>query len=175
VGGKRLYQLARSGKTVEIPVRKVLVEQIEIQGWYRGEYPELDLEISCGPGTYIRAIARDLGDILDVGATLAALTRTSSCGFDLDNSLTLETIETQLQQNQFHLISPLIPLQHLEKIELTPELSQNWLQGQKIPLNSRDISRNSCVVVTNLEQELLGIGTLIEEDSYSLLKPKIVM
>jgi tRNA pseudouridine55 synthase len=50
----------------------------------------LDVEIACGGGTYIRAIARDLGAALNVGGTLAALTRTQSSGFDLAGSLSLE-------------------------------------------------------------------------------------
>ncbi|MCJ8280741.1 MAG: tRNA pseudouridine(55) synthase TruB, partial [Rivularia sp. ALOHA_DT_140] len=61
VGGKRLYDLARKGEKIEAPVRNVEVFSIDILDWRNGEFPELDVNISCGGGTYIRAIARDLG------------------------------------------------------------------------------------------------------------------
>jgi tRNA pseudouridine55 synthase len=174
VGGKRLYELARKGETVEVPVRTVLVADIKILAWYPGIYPELELDITCGGGTYIRAIARDLGDIVNVGATLAGLTRTSSCGFSLEDSLTLAELESQLHQGNFSLISPLVALEHLETITLTPELVQNWYQGQKLSMNNTDIAPESDLVVTNCEGEFLGIGSLIVTDNEHLLKSKIV-
>ena len=64
VQGKRLYDLARKGENVEVPARIIEVFQIEILDWRFGEFPELDVAIACGPGTYIRAIARDLGTVL---------------------------------------------------------------------------------------------------------------
>ncbi|NES68459.1 MAG: tRNA pseudouridine(55) synthase TruB, partial [Okeania sp. SIO2D1] len=106
VEGKRLYDLARQGKTVEIPTRVVEVSSLEVLEWRSGDFPELDLAIACGTGTYIRAIARDLGAVLNTGGTLATLTRTESSGFCLKDSLTFEDMETQLQQKTFSLLSP---------------------------------------------------------------------
>ena len=62
-------------------MRQVTIHQIEFLEWRDGDFPELDVAIACGPGTYIRAIARDLGALLKVGGTLADLTRTESSGF----------------------------------------------------------------------------------------------
>lgn len=175
VGGKRLYELARQGKSVEVPVRSVEIQQIEVLNWYPGDFAELELAISCGPGTYIRAIARDLGDILGVGATLAGLTRTSSCGFSLEESLTLTQIETQLTQESLLLIPPLVALKHLETITLPAELAQRWRQGQKIPLTTHPDSQLPYCVVTDSEANFLGISDLIvNEDQYGLA-PKIVV
>ena len=97
VDGKRLYDLARKGEKVEAPVRNVEVFSIDILDWREGEFPELDVNIVCGGGTYIRAIARDLGEILATGGTLAALQRTESSGFSLVDSITVEELEVQLQ------------------------------------------------------------------------------
>ncbi|XTZ11062.1 MAG: tRNA pseudouridine(55) synthase TruB, partial [cyanobacterium endosymbiont of Rhopalodia yunnanensis] len=69
-----------------IPKKTVYIEQINLVGWYTGEFPELEVDIVCGPGTYIRAIARDLGTMLNLGGTLARLTRTESCGMKLSES-----------------------------------------------------------------------------------------
>ena len=61
-------------------------------------YREIDVAIDCSAGTYIRAIARDLGAALQTGGTLAGLIRTSSSGFSLANSLTFDELIEQLQQ-----------------------------------------------------------------------------
>ncbi|HLO49100.1 MAG TPA: tRNA pseudouridine(55) synthase TruB, partial [Kamptonema sp.] len=132
VQGKRLYDLARKGESVVVPPRAVEVLGLKILDWRPGDFPELDLAIACGAGTYIRAIARDLGATLSVGGTLAALTRTKSSGFTLAESLTFEELETQLQQGIFHPLTPSAPLGHLDAIALNPKDAARWCQGQRL-------------------------------------------
>ncbi|MDZ8109078.1 MAG: tRNA pseudouridine(55) synthase TruB [Nostoc sp. DedQUE12a] len=160
VDGKRLYDLARQGKTVEVPVRTVEIFDIEILDWRQGDFPELDVAIACGSGTYIRAIARDLGEILESGGTLAALIRTESSGFHLTNSLTLTDLETQLQAGTFQPISPDAPLQHLSSVTLPLTSAQKWCQGQRIPLT---VDVSGIVRVYDEETRFLGIGELQNE------------
>ncbi|MBW4675395.1 MAG: tRNA pseudouridine(55) synthase TruB [Desmonostoc geniculatum HA4340-LM1] len=160
VDGKRLYDLARKGETVEVPVRTVEVFHIEILDWREGDFPELDVAIACGSGTYIRAIARDLGAILETGGTLAALIRTESSGFHLTDSLTLTDLETQLQAGTFQPISPDAPLQHLASVILPLTAAQKWCQGQRISLTF-DVS--GIVRVYDQETRFLGIGELQNE------------
>ncbi|WP_414571330.1 tRNA pseudouridine(55) synthase TruB [Nostoc sp. CCY 9925] len=160
VDGKRLYDLARKGEIVEIPVRTVEIFHTEILDWRQGDFPELDVAIACGSGTYIRAIARDLGAILETGGTLAALIRTESSGFHLTDSLTLADLETQLQAGTFQPISPDAPLQHLSPITLPPTSAQKWCQGQRISLTF-DVS--GIVRVYDEETRFLGIGELQDE------------
>ena len=102
VGGKRLYELARKGEIVEVAARNIEVFRLEILDWRSGDFPELDLSIACGAGTYIRAIARDLGAMLNAGGTLAGLTRTESSGFSIDQSLSFEELELQLRRSRRH-------------------------------------------------------------------------
>ncbi|MEM0979576.1 MAG: tRNA pseudouridine(55) synthase TruB [Cyanobacteria bacterium P01_H01_bin.58] len=132
VRGKRLYELARQGKAVEMPVRTVVVDSITPQQWQPGEFPELTVDITCGSGTYIRSIARDWGNQLGTGATLVALERTASSGFTQAESLTLEQLESQLNQDDFRPVSPAIALRHLPQITLDAESALRWQQGQKI-------------------------------------------
>ncbi len=139
VGGKRLYDLARQGKTIEVPSRTVEIFNIEILEWREGEFPELDLNIACGGGTYIRAIARDLGEVLGTSGTLAALQRTESSGFTLANSITFAELEAQLQAGNFQLISPDTALEYLPKLILDAILAKKWCQGQRISLSSQDL------------------------------------
>jgi tRNA pseudouridine55 synthase len=129
VEGKRLYDLARKGEAVDVPARTVEIFQIKILDWRSGDFPELDVAIACGSGTYIRAIARDLGAVLQTGGTLAALTRTESSGFHLADSLTF----TDLEAGTFQPTPPDAPLQHLPSVSLPATSAQKWCQGQRIP------------------------------------------
>lgn len=132
VQGKRLYDLARAGEAIVVKSRTVHVVSLEVLDWRQGDFPELDLAIVCGPGTYIRSIARDLGHALKTGGTLAALTRTASSGFELTDSLTLETLEAQREQRLFQPIEPVAALLHLSNISLSSAIARRWCQGQRI-------------------------------------------
>ncbi|CAD5934178.1 tRNA pseudouridine(55) synthase TruB [Planktothrix agardhii] len=174
VQGKRLYHLARKGEVIQVPSRTVEVFDLKILNWYPGEFAELEIAIACGSGTYIRSIARDLGAILNTGATLANLIRTESSGFSLENSLTLETLETQVQQQTFSPLSPNIPLNHLTKIILNYESIKRWFQGQSIVVENQIIEDHP-VSVYDQNQQLLGIGKLIETPEQILLAPQVVL
>ncbi|WP_205877434.1 tRNA pseudouridine(55) synthase TruB [Mycobacterium camsae] len=93
VGGRRAYQLAREGQAVELQARPVRIERFEVRATRRGEgLIDLDVEVDCSSGTYIRALARDLGDALGVGGHLTALRRTRVGHFDLSHAVTLEDL-----------------------------------------------------------------------------------
>lgn len=173
--GKRLYSLARQGKTVNIPAKQVYIEQINLVGWYTGEFPELEVDIVCGPGTYIRAIARDLGTMLNLGGTLARLTRTESCGMKLSESITLGELKTEIEQGNFSLISSNVALQHLNKILLSETDGKRWLQGQKIVQDLLPLPVSGVVRVYQQEDKLLGIGNVVKFDNYQVLSPKVVI
>lgn len=175
VQGKRLYELARAGEKVEVPARTVEVFKIEILDWRPGDFPELDVAIACGSGTYIRAIARDLGVTLQTGGTLAALIRTESSGLRLEDSLTLEQLAVQLQQGTFHPIPLTTALQHLDAVILPTTAAQRWCQGQRISWNH--LAGGSINFPLRVYQEgdrFLGIGQLSNSDTGQLLIPQIV-
>ena len=87
IDGKRAYDLARAGKEVEMKRNLVTIERFEIK---IERFPEIDFEITCSKGTYIRSIASDFGQKLNAGATLIALRRTQSGEFFIENSKTVE-------------------------------------------------------------------------------------
>lgn len=176
VGGKRLYDLARSGQPVEVPVRAVKIDEIRTLNWRPGDFPELDVAIACGAGTYIRAIARDLGEALQVGGTLAALVRTNSSGFRLEQSITLEALAHQLQHQQFQPIAPEVGLSHLKAIALPPIEAKRWCQGQKIPVSAQlDGSDQDFLRVKSESGEFLGISQRLKIPEGMLLIPKVVV
>jgi tRNA pseudouridine55 synthase len=93
VGGKRAYQLAREGHEVELAERRVRIDRFDVLDIRRdGPFVDVDVEVDCSSGTYIRALARDLGAGLGVGGHLTALRRTRVGGYGLDHARTLEDL-----------------------------------------------------------------------------------
>lgn len=92
VNGRRAYKKARTGQQVELSARTVVVHEIKILSY---EWPRLSLEIICGSGTYIRSIARDLGELLNCGGLMSALVRTRIGKFDIADGLTPDDITSE--------------------------------------------------------------------------------
>ncbi len=99
VDGQRAYTLARAGETVELAARRVTVSALEVLGERRGAtdggeaFLDLDVRVRCTSGTYIRAIARDLGAALGVGGHLTALRRTMIGPFSVADAAELESLD----------------------------------------------------------------------------------
>jgi tRNA pseudouridine55 synthase len=172
VGGKRLYDLARAGIAVDVPVRTVEIFGIKILAWRSGDHPELDVAIACGTGTYIRAIARDWGDLLKVGGTLSALERTLSSGFELSQSLTLEALAEQVEAGTFEAIAPDFTLRHIPKLTLESEIARRWGQGQKIV--GDEATALGFYQIRHEDDRFLGIGEQVLVGEDLLLLPKLV-
>ena len=97
VGGRRAYDLARAGEEVELAARTVTVSRFDVIGQNRpeseaGRFLDLDVVVDCSSGTYIRALARDLGSALGVGGHLTALRRTRIGPFGVDGAASLEEL-----------------------------------------------------------------------------------
>ncbi len=92
--GKRLYEYAREGEEVEIKARKITINEFEIT---RIELPEVDFRVVCSKGTYIRSLAHDFGKNLKSGGHLTALRRTKIGTFIVDDAITIQSFENQLQ------------------------------------------------------------------------------
>lgn len=101
IDGQRAYKLVRDGETVELKARRVTIAAIEIEAIRReGPFVDVDVDVSCSSGTYIRAIARDLGIALGVGGHLTALRRTRIGGFSLDAAATLEVLADRSEASE---------------------------------------------------------------------------
>ena len=93
IGGKRAYHLARQGMEVDIPARPVRIDRFEVLAVRRdGPFVDVDVAVDCSSGTYIRALARDLGQALAVGGHLTALRRTRVGGYGLEHARSLEDL-----------------------------------------------------------------------------------
>ena len=96
VGGERAYDRVRAGETFELEARSVTISQLDILAIrHLAATTEVDIEVTCSAGTFIRAIARDLGDGLNVGGHLSALRRTRVAGFSEKDAVSFEDLKTQ--------------------------------------------------------------------------------
>lgn len=132
VGGKRSYQRVRDGEEVALAARPVVVHALEASAFRReGDFLDLDLHVSCSSGTYVRALARDLGARLGVGGHLTALRRTAVGPFTLDRaSADVEHVQ-------------LVPIAEAARaafpsVDLTAEQAQDVRFGRKLAVSLGD-------------------------------------
>lgn len=100
IDGKRAYQRVREGEDVDIPAREVTIHRFEVEHIKRaddGKTIDIDVEVECTPGTYIRALARDMGEDLNTGGYLTALRRTAVGPYTVDDATTLEQLAQDFQ------------------------------------------------------------------------------
>ncbi|MBH5316594.1 tRNA pseudouridine(55) synthase TruB [Paenibacillus sp. GSMTC-2017] len=138
VDGKRLYELAREGKTVERKSRTVTIYDIKlIKVDLELDEPEITFSAVCSKGTYIRTLCVDIGKALGLPATMAKLTRTMSGGIEAESCLTLEQIEALLQEGKLeeHLIAADEAITHIDKAQVSLSTAVQVLRGQKVPLS----------------------------------------
>ncbi|MEN9305511.1 MAG: hypothetical protein RLY76_779 [Actinomycetota bacterium] len=115
IAGERAYDLVRQGKDVEIPAREIEIHSLNILEIRRDEFVDIDIEVICSAGTYIRSIARDLGAQLGVGGHLIALRRTLVAPFELSDCSTLENPEVRPLTQA---ISQVMPVRHIDVSEM---------------------------------------------------------
>ena len=103
VGGKKLMDLARDGKTVEREPRKITVYSLSAEKISDSEYR---LDIECSKGTYIRTVCADIGRALGCGAAMSSLMRAESAGFCIENAYTLDELEKMSESDRWSLVIP---------------------------------------------------------------------
>jgi len=125
VGGERSYRLARRGAAVEPAETTVTVHRIELVAW---EPPAVTFRATVSPGTYLRAIGRDLGDRLGVGGHLTALRREAVGGLRVEEAVPLDAVGPN------HLLPPARVLGHLPAVELDPVAKAAVVHGRSVAI-----------------------------------------
>ncbi|PWW62484.1 tRNA pseudouridine(55) synthase TruB [Actinokineospora spheciospongiae] len=131
IDGKRAYARVRAGEDVEIPARPVTVFRFDLLATTRTDTSlDLDVMVDCSSGTYVRALARDLGAALGVGGHLAALRRTRVGPFDLRVCRTLEQLEEDpaLSLDMDAAVATAFPRRDLDRVE-----AQALAHGKRLP------------------------------------------
>jgi tRNA pseudouridine55 synthase len=135
--GRRLYDLARAGIEVEREARPVTIHALDLITW---EPPYADLRVQCSPGTYIRSLAYDLGRAVGVGAHLAALERSASGLFTVENAVSWPDLETAMQAGtwQQYLLPPDLALSKALPVHLSADDTTRVWNGMTIPAEPGD-------------------------------------
>ncbi|GAA5531123.1 tRNA pseudouridine(55) synthase TruB [Herpetosiphon gulosus] len=134
VDGKRMYEYAREGKHIELPARPITIEQLDLLAW---DAQQLTIAVDCSKGTYIRAIARDIGALLGCGAHLTALRRTRAGAFDLSNSISLAKLDQQPEAFAAALLPPQAALANWPLINLADAAVADVRMGRVVQVDSQ--------------------------------------
>jgi tRNA pseudouridine55 synthase len=142
IDGKPAYKLARKGQDVEIRPKTLVIDEIEVLHCGLPEEPTLQIRVVCSKGTYIRALARDIGVALDSGAHLTALRRTRVGDVTIDKCLTLEQLVEKLDNETY--VSP--EQAAAERLERERIENRERAARQKAEHQARKQARQHCDV-----------------------------
>ena len=119
INGQRAYDLVREGKEVEIPARQIDIYKLDVIEIKRGEFLDIEINVECSAGTYIRSIARDLGSSLGVGGHLISLRRSLVAPFSLSDCSSLESPEIRPLASEISKVMSVRNVDLLEAKELS--------------------------------------------------------
>lgn len=127
VDGQRAYKAARKGETVNIKARPTRIDSIKLLAF---EFPDFQIEIKCGKGTYVRTLGRDIAKSLGSDSIMTALQRTAVGNFSISSSCTLEQIESQPIEEL--MLGPSSMVSNLPTVELSTDDITRLLHGKRI-------------------------------------------
>jgi tRNA pseudouridine55 synthase len=167
--GRTAHRAARAGTPIEVPPRTVTVDSIDVLGVDRDEHHvDVRVDLRCGPGTYVRSIARDLGQRLGTGGHLHALRRTEAAGLAAADAITPEELTALADDGRLSdavlPVGSLLPLPH---VALDADAVWRFVHGSAQP-HDGPAGR---VAAFDSSGELIGVGRIDE----SLLRPEKVL
>ena len=179
VNGERAYKKSFRNEVFELAPREVKIDELTLMKWDQIN-GIIEIQIKCSAGTYIRAIARDLGEILNSEGCLLQLKRISACGFDEQNSIKISDIEKDKKNSKNFIIPTISALNHISSFVLSTEEQINfWQTGRAIRVDINYFQENKSfdykkpIKVIDKKQTLLGIGFLNKD--LSNINPKLVL
>ena len=172
VSGRRAYDLARRGRSVSLEPRRVRIHEIDVLGY---AYPRLELLVRCGKGTYIRALARDLGKQLGCGALVEKLRRTRVGPFEAAEALSLDADAATAG-------SALLPLSaavaELPRVVLGPEKVERLRQGQVVSIADSSpgtVLSSAAAEVAVVDEAQALVAVAVVERGQQRLRPEKVL
>jgi tRNA pseudouridine55 synthase len=166
VGGRRAYDLARRGEEVALQPRRVRIDGIDVLSY---AYPLLEIEVRCGKGTYIRSLARDLGERLGCGALVQTLRRTRLGPFDAAQAVTLDVDGATARA---HLLPVAAAVGELPAVTIGADQARALRQGKPLAL-AAPAADGAAVAVFDAAGALVAVATYQEREC--LLRPAKVL
>lgn len=163
VSGRRAYEIARGGGRPELTAQRVTIERLEIVEF---DPPRVGFEVECSSGTYVRAVARDLGDALGVGAHLHELRRTRIGGFSVEEAIRLEDGATPAEV-EAHALPAAAAVEHLPRVDVDDMSAESLRHGREVEC---DVHHPDGVVAVFARGTLAAVG----EKSEGRLRPRKV-
>ncbi len=159
--GQPLYKLAREGITIERKSRPANIYKLELTGW---QPPIATVEVECGKGTYIRSLAHDLGQSLGCGAILKSLIRLKCGSFEIDNAVSMPTLEDAFHNDNWHnFVYPIdAALSHLRAIVVDNASEDSIRKSGSIAIPESSSTDTHCRAYT-LKGSFLGVLRLNTE------------
>ena len=143
VNGERAYKKSFRNEDFELAPREVKIDELTLMKWDQIN-GVIDVKIKCSAGTYIRSIARDLGEILNSEGCLLQLKRISACGFDEQNSIKISDIEKGKKNATNYIIPTLSALNHISTLVLSNEEQiKFWRTGRAIKVNINYLKKSN--------------------------------
>jgi tRNA pseudouridine55 synthase len=160
LAGRVAHRAARAGDPLELPPRLVTVDAVELLGTEAGDgWLDVRIDLRCGPGTYVRSIARDLGERLGCGGHLHALRRTEAAGLRVDDAVSPERLEMLAGAGRLgEAILPIAGLLPLPRVQLDAIDADRFRHGSPIRVQP-ERGPDGRIAVFDADQ-LLGVGTL---------------
>lgn len=168
IKGKKLYEYARAGESVKAQPRTVTIHRLTVRQY---TYPKLRLIIECSSGTYIRALARDIGSALDTGAYVSSLERTAIGKFDIRHSIGLDKLSTTNLPSLLQ--PPKTLLENFPSVKVSPASVVKLKHGQPIGWGTDALPSNTPLALFGQDDDLIGIGYY--HPTTSLLHPKKIL
>lgn len=167
--GVRLYDLARKGETVDRDERTVTIYDLQLLSFNNDEF---EIFAKCSAGTYIRALAEDLGDVLGCGASLKSLERTMANGFSIDKCVTLDELRNMSDEEKKQLIIPVDnALESYESVTVTSPQAVRFRNGGELSLDRITCSKKAGYYrVYSPENEFMGLGEIRPESDTLFVK-----
>ncbi|MFQ6538346.1 MULTISPECIES: tRNA pseudouridine(55) synthase TruB [Aphanothece] len=166
LNGERAYVRARRGEQLSLAARPVTITQLELRHWDQAT-GLLSLAVRCSAGTYIRSLARDLGEALHCGGSLATLRRTEALGFRLEQAVALEALASPPLPP---LLDPLVALGHLPRRRLQPSEWAGWRCGRALEAEALHPAEQA-VAVLEPDGNLAGLALATTDGR---LQPRLV-
>lgn len=166
--GKKLYELAREGKTIERQPRNITIYELDIRNIY--ENKEVSFYVRCSKGTYIRTLCNDIGEDLGTFGYMSDLLRIGVGPFKIENSYKKEQLEDLSLSEIKKIILPIdAALTKFKKISLPNELFNKLINGVKVEINNEGYQVGDILKVYS-KNEFIGVGEVIQSNHLQLLK-----
>lgn len=157
IDGRRAYEYARAGAEVDLPVRRVEIYELTVSNFRSGDTAYVDFRVRCSKGTYVRALARDWGDVLGVPAHLHRLRRTASGLFRITEAVALDEFEAS-ERPEKYLLPSACALRALDKVRVDDAIARRLAFGQAVTIRAQERSRRPTVAVLDREGNLVCVA-----------------